>query len=133
MGPEFSDEIALVLDYQFGDRLLALARSMPVYAVSSPQNKAAVNQAWDELLGKEGFLMAFGATSFDTKSADLDDVVAEALDLIEFAHGFEAGERPYTRLHIYGATGASPVLEASLAEYGFVDLKETKYGLLAQR
>ena len=127
-----ANEIALILDYQFGDRMLPLARSMPVYIVSSPKNMAAVNAAWDELSQKDGFLFAFGATGFQANQPDADAVVAEQLDHIESIHGFEGGEKPYTRLHLYGVGNTSPI-QAVLAEHGFLNLRETDYGVLAER
>lgn len=132
MTVDVASELALILDYQFGERVLPLARSMPVYVVTSPKNSAAVEAAWNELSTKEGFLMAFGATGFQANQADLVEVIAEQLEFIESVHGYEGGERPYTRLHLYGV-GRSAALDAVLAEYGFLNLKPTGYGFLAQR
>lgn len=132
MTADVASQLALVVDYQFGERLLPLARSMPVYVVTSPQNSAAVDAAWNELSSREGFLTAFGATGFQANQADLDEVIAEQLEFIESVHGYEGGERPYTRLHIYGVRG-SDALDAVLAEYGFLHLEPTDYGLFAER
>lgn len=125
-------EVALVLDREFGDRLLPLARSMPVYVVSSPINAAAVEAAWSELFAMDGFLTDFGATGFQAIEADADKVLAEQLDFIEAVHGYEGRERSYTRLRVYGVA-RSPAVEAVLAEYGFFDLKPTDDGFVARR
>lgn len=125
-------ELALVLDPRFGDRLLPLARSMPVYVVSSPINAAAVEAAWHELFAKDGFLTAFGATSFEADQSDIVEVLAERLDFIEAVHGYAGRERSYTRLRIYGVA-PSPAVEALLAEYGFLDFEPTDYGFVARR
>jgi hypothetical protein len=132
MAADVATEVALVLDYQFGDRVLPLAQSMPVYVVSSPKNMAAINAVWDDLSQRDGFLLAFGATGFEANQPETEAVIAEQLDHIESVHGFQGGERPYTHLRIYGV-GNTPAIQAVLADYGFVKVNETDYGLLAQR
>jgi len=132
MATDVATELALVLDYQFGDRVLSLAHSMPVYVVSSPKNMAAVNAVWDDLSGRDGFLVTFGATGFQANHAEADAIVAEQLEYIESVHGFEGGERPYTRLRIYGV-GNTPAIQAVLADYGFIKVNDTDYGVLAER
>ncbi len=125
-------EIAIVLDDGFGARLLELAREMPVYAVSSPENMAAIDRSWDELSDREGFQFAFGATGFRANSPQLTDVVAEQLEFIESVHGAESGERPFSELRILGMH-ISPSLEGLLSEYGFLDVSEEECVIVARR
>jgi hypothetical protein len=50
MSQEHYYAVALVVDRAFGDQLLEFVRRLHVWIVDSPGNRAAVKEAWSELV-----------------------------------------------------------------------------------
>jgi hypothetical protein len=117
--------VALILDPNFGDRILSLAQQMPVWIVASPVNDRAVaalrSKFEDERL----------TTLLRLPNERSDDTLARALIAIDEHHGGEGQTDSYEVVEAYGAKEL-PSHELS-SELGFRSLVATDYGFRAQK
>jgi hypothetical protein len=125
-----AQEVLVVLDPNFGDRLRAAWRGQPVWVAMSPANAPVVHALWarapraDHLTGITGF------THVAQKPVE-DQFLAE-LGMIDLHHGAYSTTTPYTRLVVIGAQLTEGVRTA-LAELGFSTFQQRSDGFAASR
>jgi hypothetical protein len=108
--------VFVVLDREYGERLLELAGSGPVWIVDTPRNRAVAQHLWvanpnrDHLDGVTTFKAGDGCSS--------EEILINELDTIDLHHGSYSADPPYTVLEVIG-TPISERLKAELSHYGF--------------
>lgn len=101
------NEVGLVLDPTFDDKLLPLAKRMPVWIVSSTRNDPAVAAARTEL-GEEGRITLLLVRTNEAQS----DQLSRAILAIDEHHGEASQVIAYDTLWIFGV--APDVMEIDL-------------------
>jgi hypothetical protein len=123
--------VAVVVEPEFGDKLLALGERIHVWVIGTPVNRASAEALWRNHRG--GPSLDRGATTFAADPADpRDEVIASMLDTIDLHHGPYSHTPPWSVLEVYG-TSPTPSLVAALAEFGFTDIAPTTEGFRASR
>lgn len=122
--------VIVVVDRDYGQRLLALPPDVPVWIVDTPNNVPAIKQRWVE--SPEGNHLT-GVASFKT-SADRtpEQMFLEDFDTVDLHHGAHSADPPYTVLEVIGVS-ATAAIKAELAKYGFQDYEVTEAGFIARR
>jgi hypothetical protein len=123
-------EVLVVLDPDFGDRLRSAWCGQPIWITISPANAPVVHALWataplsDHLTGITGF----------THLADrpVEDQLLAELGMIDLHHGAYSTTAPYARLVVIGAQLTDPVRNA-LAELGFSTFEQLPDGFAASR
>jgi hypothetical protein len=122
-----AQKVAVIVDPEYGERLLALRPEVPVWIVDSPHNVASAQNARQELHGRRYI------TTFKTASrASAQKALLDVLDVVELHHGSQSASVPYSELQIVG-TEISSNVEAALADLGFDELHSTADGFVATR
>ena len=104
--------VGIVLDPDFGERLFPLARTMAVWVVDTPVNRAAAESHWREQPDKS-------VTAFKVDpGVSPEDWCAGVLGTVIEHHGGYSQVPQLSSLEIVGAR-PSATLVATLAEYGF--------------
>jgi hypothetical protein len=124
--------VALVLDREFGGRILALAARTRVWAVDSPANRRVADRLREKDRSPEdrGGITLVEADPAATQSA----ACLEMLYAVESVHGPFVHNPPYGEIEVIGMEGgeADPV-RAELARLGFIDFVTTQDGFRAHR
>ena len=122
-----TNEVALVLDPNFGEQVLPLARRMPLWIVSSASNDIAVKQARHEHI-EEGRITQLLLRAGETPQ----DLLARAVCSIDEHHGEASQVVAYDTLWVYGAEPQmmSPEL---MSEIGFKSIVATRDGFSLHR
>ena len=116
-------QVALIVDPDFGERLLPLADAMHVWCVASPANFAAL-QAWYARDPAQDFSFLRGGSSFPERPGIAPAALAASMiEAIDDHHGPQwvegVGEIPaWSRLTVIGCGYEEPLVTA-LATYGF--------------
>lgn len=122
--------VGLVLDDDYGDRLLELAETLPVWAPDSDANRAAAERYWASNPGQS---LDRGITLY-RRSGELtspEDLIP-VLDDIERYHGSPAHEPGVSVLDVYSCTARVPVIDA-LASAGYAVIETRDDRLRAAR
>ena len=123
--------VALVLDPEFGKAMEPLAKSLHVWAVGSPTNRAIANELWKRGPQPYEYNNESGITPFDFEpGSDRESWCRKILDTIDQHHDEWSHDPPYTVLLVYGLRIAES-LKPSFAELGFTRFEETDYGFRA--
>lgn len=120
-----SRTVALVLDSNFGDRVLTLAQAMPVWIISSPVNDRAVadlRPKFDD--GRLTILLR-------RPDENTADTLARALIAIDEHHGGSGQADAYEVIEVHGANEL-PSEELS-KELGFRSVVSTLHGFKAYK
>ena len=118
-----ASEVILVLDKQLGERFRELANDSPIWAVSSPANLAAAENAW-----RAG--LSFTVLSVNGESPE--DWLVNHIDSVDQHHN-EFSQRPgYSSLRVVGAS-LSPRVESCLREFGFIRFEQNSGGFCAHK
>ena len=117
--------VALVLDPDFGDRLVALAQKMPTWVLSSRANDSAVHVARAK----------FGTDRItilrERPREGPEKLLARALHAIDEHHGEVSESIPYDTLWVHGRVVMPPQDLAS--ELGFKSITATADGFKAEK
>ncbi len=122
--------VFVVVDREYGERLVELAQTGPVWIVDTPGNRNVAQQIWasnpnrSHLDGVTTFKFGEGSSS--------EDILANQLDTIDLHHGTYSANPPYTVIEVIG-TGISARLMAELSPFGFDEFQETSQGFRAVR
>jgi hypothetical protein len=119
--------VAIVVDPNFGDRLLALAKRMPVWIADTPANHAQVESLWAADTSHET-----NVTSFRVTGGGASDWCRMILPQVELHHGKYSQSPPYRALEIFGAA-VTPDLRRLFGKYGFTIGGERDDGFRALR
>ena len=90
--------VTVVLDREYGERLLTIPADVPVWIVDTPLNRAAAEKAWAQR-GTASHL--HGVTTFkfsETESAE-ETLILE-LGTIDLHHGVYSAQYPYTAIDV---------------------------------
>ena len=118
--------VALVLDPEFGIRLEALAKEMPVWVISSQTNLHAVELARPQL--EEGRVTTILTRPDEGPRA----LLARALYAIDEHHGRTSQSIPYSSLLVHGVS--EQMLPSELiSELGFKSIITTSEGFIAKK
>lgn len=121
------NEVLVVLDPDFGDRLRSAWRGQPIWITMSPANAPVVRALWASVPKPTGI------TGFKHQ-ADVpaeDRLIAE-LSTIDLHHGPYSSETPYTVLRVVGVC-LSDRVRIALSEFGFSRFQERSDGFVANR
>ena len=122
--------VIVVLDRDYGRRLIELAQTGPVWIVDTAANRTAAQQVWAADPNRSHLE---GVTTFKfEESSSSEDILINELDTIDLHHGTYSANLPYTVLEVIG-TPISPRLKAALSQFGFDEFQETARGFLAVR
>src|SRR5262245_35833389 len=123
-------EVLVVLDPNFGDRLRDAWRGQPVWITMSPPNAPEVQALWantpspNHLTGITGFAHEEGVAAEDRLLAELST--------IDLHHGPYSTNTPYSVLTVIGAQLTEPV-RAALSELEFSTFQQRPDGFAAAR
>ena len=125
-GEAMKGSVALVLDPEFGDRLLALAKEMPVWLVSSPVNLHAAELARPKL--EAGRITTILTRANESTAA----LLARALYAIDEHQGESSQATPYNELCVRGAS--EHLLSSELiSELGLQLVRATPEGFVVNK
>ena len=122
--------VFVVLDREYGVRVLELARSGPVWIVDTPQNRAVTKNLWAAHPNRNH---PEGVTTFKAgDDCSSEETLINELDTINLHHGSYSADPPYTILEVIG-TPISERLKAELSHYGFSEFQATGEGFRTVR
>jgi hypothetical protein len=128
MANKNSYAVAVVVDKNFGERLLELSSRLPVWICSSTQNLKYVKEIWSKT--KEENLKRV-VTSFNFKENDsLEDIFLGILDNVDLHHGEFSHNPAWNVLEVYGLEKVSNKILNGLKKYGEGIIKETTDGFI---
>jgi hypothetical protein len=123
-------EVLVVLDPDFGDRLQQVAQGQAIWITMSPANAPMVHALWgaaltpNHLAGITGFQYHEGIAA--------EDSLLDQLDAIDLHHGPYSTKTSYTVLKVIGAQPTPPV-QAALSALGFSTFEKSRDGFTATR
>jgi len=122
--------VFVVLDPEYGERLLELAQAGPVWIADTPPNRATAQKVWAVHPSRSHLE---GVTTFETgDGCSAEDILINNLDTIDLHHGTHSADPLYTVLEVIGAV-LSERLKTELAQLGFEDFQATTEGFRATR
>jgi hypothetical protein len=123
-------KVRIVVDREFGERLLALPRGEPVWIVDSPANEPVVQQLWNDSPDESHLT---GITAFkDMEASSPEQMLIAELGAIELHHGPDSANPPFTLIEVLG-TPLTDNTKNALIQYGFDNFQENSIGFIATR
>ena len=120
-----SREIALVLDSEYGDKIINLAKTQAVWTISSPTNDAVVLKARETHPGRITVLRK-------RVGEDQAHTFLRAVDNIDEHHGEVSQYPPYKSLAVYGFSIDLAPIDV-IKELGFTAFEKTEFGFRATK
>jgi hypothetical protein len=121
--------IGIVLDPEFGERLLTVANEMPVWIVDTPINRSWAERVWSSAnVADRGAVTTFSVNPNQPAEYWCRDI----LPMIDLHHGKHSQRPAYSAVDVLG-TQLTPRLRKIFAEYGFKTLTERPDGFRASR
>ena len=122
--------VFVVLDREYGERLLGPAGKGPVWVVDTALNRAEAQKLWAAHPSRS-YLDA--VTTFKTgDNCSPEETLINELDTIDEHHGIYSADPPYTVLEVIG-TAATERIRAELARFGFNRFEPSPDGFRAVR
>lgn len=118
--------IALVLEPEYGAALERLVARMPVWALDSPENRAAAEHIWELNPKARRLLTVFRVTEYPVNTGEFISIVAN----IDLHHGGQSSKTPFRDLEVIGVS-VYPDLNGALLEFGFTEITPTAAGFRA--
>jgi hypothetical protein len=123
-------KVYVIVEREFGEKLVALERGVPVWIVDTPINKSVAKRIWNERPDEDHLT---GITTFnDLNSLSPEELLLDHLDTIELHHGPHSADPPYTLIEVIG-TELTAKARNVLSEYGFSEFQLTSTGFMAGR
>jgi hypothetical protein len=123
-------KVCVIVDRNFGERLVELRQGVPVWIVDTPVNKSVSQRLWKERPNESHLT---GITTFnDIESSSPEELLIEELDSIDLHHGTYSAKPPYAVLEVLG-TRLTDSAKHALAAYGFEEFHENPSGFTAIR
>jgi hypothetical protein len=120
--------VGIVVDPDFGDRLVPLASRLHVWIVDTPPNRAAAERVW---AADAAYSLERGVTTFRVdEGATREEWCIAVLPDVHDHHGAHAHDPPYGAIEVYGAA-PSAALRAAFAEWGLAGIEEVPGGFRA--
>ena len=122
--------VFVVLDRDYGQRLVKLAQTGPVWIVGTPANRSVAQEI---CAARPAHSHLDCVTTFKaSEDESSEDMLINELDTIDLHHGTYSADPPYTVLDVIG-TPITARLKAELGEFGFDHFQETPQGFRAVR
>ena len=122
--------VFVVVDREYGERLLELVQMGPVWIVDTPANRTVAQQIWAATPERSHL---DGVTTFKfVETSSSEDIVINALDTIDLHHGTYSANPPYTVLEVIGSE-ITAKLKAEFSQFGFNEFQEIAQGFRATR
>lgn len=118
--------VAIIVDPNFGERLLALANQMPIWMADTPANHASL----ESLSSAQG--SALNVTTFRVSGDDVTRWCSGILPQVDLHHGEYSQTPAYTAVEVFG-TAATAELRDAFSAYGFTISSERGDGFRAVR
>lgn len=125
MSESSAASVGLVIDPDFGERIGELAKTMPVWVLSSTVNDPAIEAA--RLAVGHGRITKLLALAVES----IDDLLGRAMCAIDEHHGEDSGACAYRNLLVFGAVRSPPQELAS--NLGFRSVTATADGFRAEK
>jgi hypothetical protein len=109
--------VAIIVDPNFGERLGAVAKLMPVWIADTPANRVAAEEFWT-LHPKQSHVEGVTTFRIDPKLSP-HEWAAGILQAVDEHHGDDLHNPPYSVIELFGAS-IVPSLEEALRRLGFV-------------
>ena len=107
--------VAIVVDADFGDRLVALSRRLHVWVCDTPVNRDAANSIWGD---DPNYDLDSGVTTFKfAPDASRAEVVEAVLIDVDLHHGEFSHDRPWSVIEVIGCLPTDS-LAAAFAVFG---------------
>lgn len=121
MAQSIVHRVGLVLDREFGNKVLALSDRMHVWMIDSPTNRAAAEVVWaGNREGDPRNPLEHGVTLFkSTTGRTPEEIVVEIMDTISDHHSEWEHDPPMSELEIHGASDTD-AFSSALASVGMV-------------
>jgi hypothetical protein len=122
--------VFVVLDRDYGQRLVDLVQTGPVWIVDTPSNRTVAQRIW---AGDPNRSYLEGVTTFKfTEGSSSEDILINELATIDDHHGTYSANPPYTVIEVIG-TGISDKVKDEMARFGFNQFEPTSGGFRAIR
>ncbi|MDQ2798978.1 MAG: hypothetical protein M3Y13_04970 [Armatimonadota bacterium] len=123
--------VGIVVNRNFGDQLLEIARRIHVWVCDTPVNRPVVERL--SQMQQPGEWNEWGATVFRVSDDDSpEDMVIGVLSAVDRHHDEHSHDPPWSQIEIYGVE-PTPRLREALQEYGVDDFRETPGGFVCSR
>jgi hypothetical protein len=121
--------VRVVVDREFGERLEALPRAVPVWIVDSPANTAAAQRIREEYSDPN----AAGITTFRAYLGKSPErLFLSVIATVDLHHGESSQDPPYTAIEVIGGAPTAAI-HARLAEVELAVERFTEEGFVASR
>jgi len=124
---ESNVSVAIVVDPNFGERLVSLVTQMPIWIVDTPANRAWAEYVWSHAGSNQK-----AVTTFRVNDGDGAEWCRSILPQIELHHGQFSESTPYNSIEVFGA-GLTVDLRDALSSYGFTISSQRADGFCAVR
>jgi len=129
MGGEHST-VYVIVDPNFGERLVSLPEGVPVWIVDTPVNSQVAHRLWKE---RPRASQHAGITTYRVPAdTSPEENLINELGTIDLHHGPHSAGSPYMQLEVIG-TSLSERIESELAEYRFREFHLTPDGFRSVR
>ena len=122
-------KVVVVVDRNFGEKLVALPPGVPVWIVDTSTNTSVARRLRKE---RPASSHLNGITTYNDVDVSREESLLNQLPDIDLHHGPHSTKRPYTQLEVIG-TPLSDKLKIALADYGFRQFSTTSEGFLTIR
>jgi hypothetical protein len=122
--PESNTTIAIVVDPNFGERLISLANQMPVWIADTQTNRPVAESLWSHAGSR--------VTTFRVAGDDAAEWCRTILPQVDLHHGGYSQSPAFNSIEVFGAS-ATPDLRGAFSTYGFMISDERPDGFRAVR
>lgn len=131
---ELARRILVVLDPNYGARLLDLPEGQPAWVLESPANMLAIEERFRAARDTDyltGISTMFSDYNFgETKEEQFLD---HWLGTIDQHHNVDSTDRPYTVLDVVGVPQSQRIRQVLMSQLGFEHCRPTETGFIATR
>lgn len=122
--------VAVVVDRDFGERLLRLAQRVHVWVCATPPNRRFAEEYWQAVPESS---LERGVTAFDVSESDSpEEMLLGVLPNVERHHGEHSHTPPWETLEVFGVA-ATPAIREALGGFGVGDYVATPDGFRCKR
>jgi hypothetical protein len=123
-------KVALVVDKDFGEKLLELASRLHVWVCSTPQNRKLAAVFWAE---QAAHSLECGLTTFKVDDGHSpEEMCVNIIGTIDLHHGEFSHNPAWSVLEVYGAQH-TPKVEEAFKKYGAKRFEKTSGGFFCYR
>lgn len=127
--------VGIVVDPQFGERVLPLARQFHLWVAASDANTPAIRAAWAQEVASDvsDDALGDGVTSFETLAAESpEEACLGILETVDAHHCDSSHAPPWSEIEVFGSS-LSPRLREAFEEFGAEEFLPTPSGFIARR